>query len=76
MAIHYYCRHCNIPLGKIENMSMHSDKLGLHTLTDEERLEMIDYDSSGDIYIKAICEDCHESLERNPEFYQNDYLIH
>ena len=76
MAIKYHCRHCGVQMGTIDNMSMYSEKLGLHKLTDEERLDMVSYDSSGDIHIKAICEDCHESLERNPDYYQNDYLIH
>lgn len=76
MAIQYHCRHCGVQIGTIDDPSMNSDKLGLHMLTEEERLEMISYDSSGNIHIKSICEDCHESLTRNPEYYENDYLIH
>lgn len=76
MAIKYHCRHCGVQMGTIENMSMHAEKLGFQMLTDEERAEMISYDSAGDIHIKSICEDCHESLSRNPEYHQNDYLIH
>jgi hypothetical protein len=37
---------------------------------------MIVYDSEGDMHVRAICEDCHESLQRNPELYENDYIIH
>jgi Protein of unknown function (DUF2757) len=76
MAIQYHCRHCGVQMGKLDNMSLHSEKLGLHKLTDQERLDMVSYDNAGDIHTKAICEDCHESLERNPDYYQNDYLIH
>lgn len=76
MAIKYQCRHCGIQLGTINNMSVDSERLGLSELTDEERMDIISYDTSGDIHIKTICEDCHESLERNPDYYQNDYLIH
>lgn len=76
MALKYQCRHCGIQLGTINNMSVDSERLGLSKLTDEERMEIITYDTSGDIHIKTICEDCHESLERNPDYYQNDYLIH
>lgn len=76
MAIKYQCRHCGIPIGTIDDNTVDSEKLGLSTLSDEERMEMISYDSSGDVQIKSICEDCHESLERNPDYYQNDYLIH
>jgi hypothetical protein len=63
-------------MGTIENAFLESDKLGLNQLTDEERLDMISYDESGNVHVKAICEDCYESLLRNPDFYQNDYLIH
>lgn len=76
MAIHYYCRHCGIKLGSLEKHIISSEKLGLHKLTDHERKEMVQYESNGDISIKSICEDCQESLERYPDFHQNDYLIH
>lgn len=76
MAIHYHCRHCGTKLGSIEQTSVHSETLGLHKLTDQERLDMVSYDASGEIYIKAICEDCQEALERNPEYHQYDFLIH
>lgn len=76
MALKYQCRHCGLDMGTLNQLSVESERLGLSTLTDEERIEMVSYDSNGDIHIKSICEDCHESLERNPEFYQNDYLIH
>jgi hypothetical protein len=76
MAIHYHCHHCGTNLGSIEQPSIHSETLGLHKLTDQERQEMITYDSAGDIRITAICEDCQEALERNPDYHQYDYLIH
>jgi hypothetical protein len=76
MVISYYCRHCSAKLGAIENNSFHSEQLGLHKLTDEERQEMVTYGQDGNIYIKAICEDCHEALSRNPDLHQYDYLIH
>ncbi|MDQ0202129.1 anti-sigma-F factor Fin family protein [Neobacillus ginsengisoli] len=77
MAIHYHCRHCGTKLGSIENASIHSETLGLHKLTEQERQEMVAYDlSAGDINITAICEDCQEALERNPEYHQYDFLIH
>ncbi|MFE8704037.1 anti-sigma-F factor Fin family protein [Cytobacillus sp. FJAT-54145] len=76
MAIHYQCRHCGVKMGSIDQMSLHSEQLGFHKLTDEERLDMVSFESSGDINIKSICEDCQESLERNPDYHQYDYLIH
>ncbi|WP_071393067.1 anti-sigma-F factor Fin family protein [Bacillus tuaregi] len=76
MAIHYHCRHCGVKLGSLDQVAVDSQRLGLHTLSDEERQDMVTYNSKGDIQIKSICEDCQESLEKNPEYYQNDFLIH
>jgi hypothetical protein len=76
VAIHYHCRHCGTNLGSIEQSSIHSEALGLHKLTDQERQEMVAYDVSGNIHITAICEDCQEALERNPDYHQYDFLIH
>ncbi len=74
--VHYYCRHCSAHIGSLDETSFHSEQLGLHKLTDEERKEMVSYGADGDIYIKAICEDCHEAFSRNPDLHQYDYLIH
>ena len=60
----------------LNNNSIESERLGFHKLNDEERQDMITYNYNGDLQIKSICEDCQESLERNPEYYQNDFLIH
>lgn len=76
MAIHYYCRHCGVKIGSLEKVSYYSDSLGINKLSDAERQEMVSYESSGDIHIKSICEDCQEALERNPGFHEHDYLIH
>jgi len=76
MAIHYRCRHCNVNMGTLESESVDTSKLGLHLLTDEDRAEMINYSEDGHVYITSICEDCHESLTKNPNFYENEYLIH
>lgn len=76
MALKYHCRHCGISMGTIDDTSVDAERLGLNKLTDDERMEMVSYDSAGDIHIKSICEDCHESFARNPDNYQYDYLIH
>ncbi len=75
MAIHYHCRHCGTKLGSVDNISIHSESLGLHKLTEQERNEMVTYNQDGNIHIASICEDCQEALERNPEYHQIDYLI-
>jgi hypothetical protein len=75
VAIHYHCRHCGTEIGKIERTSINSESLGLHTLTEQERMEMVSYDTMGDVHITSICEDCQEALERNPDYHQLDFLI-
>ncbi|RAK16560.1 uncharacterized protein DUF2757 [Anoxybacillus vitaminiphilus] len=75
MALHYYCRHCGTKVGTIDRMSLYSEQLGFHHLTDKERLEMISYLANGDIHIKTICEDCQEALERNPEYHLYEKFI-
>lgn len=76
MAIHYYCRHCGVKIGSLNQLTVDSEQLGLHKLSEQERLEMVTYDQEGDIQITSICEDCQEYLERNPDFHQYDFLIH
>lgn len=76
MAIHYHCRHCGVKLGTIDSHVVETERLGFDKLNDEERQDMISYDGIGNLNIKSICEDCQESLQKNPEYYQNDYLIH
>lgn len=76
MAIHYTCRYCGIDIGTITQSSVDAQSLGFHKLTEDERLDMIQYDSKGNIHVKSICEDCHESFMTNPMNYENDYIIH
>ncbi|MFC4323933.1 anti-sigma-F factor Fin family protein [Litchfieldia salsa] len=75
MALHYFCRHCGVKVGSIDRMSLYSDSLGFHQLTDEERQDMITYESTGDIHVTTICEDCQESLDRNPDLHQYERFI-
>ncbi|WP_246946033.1 anti-sigma-F factor Fin [Bacillus pinisoli] len=76
MSIHYKCRHCGVSVGKIDTMSVDSQALGFHQLDDQDRMNMISYQNDGDIHVKTICEDCHEALERNPQFHEAETFIH
>ncbi|MBS4201487.1 anti-sigma-F factor Fin family protein [Bacillus sp. FJAT-49732] len=76
MPIHYYCRHCSSKMGTIDDSVFEEEQLGIHTLTDKERQEMVTYGSNGEIFIQAICDDCHEAFINNPDLHQYDYLIH
>lgn len=75
MALHYNCRHCGVKVGSIDSLSLHSESLGFHLLTDQERQQMISYNQDGDILVKTICEDCQEALDRNPELHQYETFI-
>lgn len=76
VAIHYHCRHCGVKIGTLDREIAYSESLGFHKLTQKERHDMINYEETGDIQVKAICEDCQEMLDRNPDYHQYDYLIH
>lgn len=68
MAVHYQCKHCNMPLGEIADSSAVSEfQLGFHFLTPEERNDIITYNSNGDVTVKLVCDYCNEALRNHPE---------
>lgn len=75
LAIRYMCRHCQTDLGEIDEQ-VSEDLLGFTQLSSDERADMISYEANGDITVRAICENCHESLLKNPTFYELDQIIH
>ena len=75
MSIHYNCRHCGNSVGTLDNHSVNSEKLGIHKLSNEERQSMVSYTNDGHVQIQTICEDCQESLERNPDYHELDQFI-
>ena len=75
MALHYFCRHCSVKVGSLDNISVYSEQLGFNQLSTHERQEMISYEQNGDIHVKTICEDCQEALDRNPDLHQVQNLI-
>ncbi|WP_062107770.1 anti-sigma-F factor Fin family protein [Bacillus niameyensis] len=76
MIVHYYCRHCTADIGTIDSSSLTEEQLGIQTLSENEKQEMVSYGANGDIRIQTICENCQEALEENPDLHQYDYLIH
>ena len=75
MAIRYYCRHCSVHMGTLEQSVLSSEQLGFDHLDPNERQALITYDKHGDIIVKSICEDCQETLERHPEYHEYDNFI-
>jgi hypothetical protein len=75
MAVIYHCRHCGNTIGTIDQSYVNLEQLGLHQLSNEERMEMVSYDNKGNLNIKAICEHCEEALNRNPAYHEMDTFI-
>lgn len=76
MSIVYKCRHCGHVIGELSQDVLVTEKLGWDQLSHEDKKEMIQHQSNGDIYIQAICESCEESLSNHPEYHELDYFIH
>ncbi|QPC47980.1 anti-sigma-F factor Fin [Mangrovibacillus cuniculi] len=72
--IHYVCRHCHVHMGTLEE-KVDSVKLGWNTLSIDEREELLEYKENGDIFVKAICEDCEKSLQLSPDLHTVTNMI-
>ncbi|KYG33301.1 anti-sigma-F factor Fin family protein [Alkalihalobacillus trypoxylicola] len=75
MSIYYHCRHCQTSLGELEGNQHDMKELGFHQLSSQERQDVLTYQENGDIQVRVICEDCHEALTRNPNYYELDLFI-
>ncbi|MFC0525650.1 anti-sigma-F factor Fin [Pontibacillus salicampi] len=75
MAVVYRCRHCKQHMAEIGHEQATSHELGIHQLTDQERLEMIRYHENGDIQVETICEHCQEAMENNPHYHELDSFL-
>ncbi|RKQ33030.1 anti-sigma-F factor Fin family protein [Oceanobacillus halophilus] len=75
MSIVYNCRHCGNEIGKLENQIIDTSMLGFDHLSMEEKKEMIQYQSNGDIHVKTICESCEETLGQHPHYHELDFFI-
>jgi Protein of unknown function (DUF2757) len=75
MAIHYRCRHCKTHVGSIDHHTVNAAQLGFETLSNEERQELLSYKENGEIEVTTTCEDCQDTLERNPEYHTLESFI-
>ncbi|UTR12446.1 anti-sigma-F factor Fin family protein [Evansella sp. LMS18] len=76
MSVHYYCRHCQANLGTLSSWQADEQQLGFNRLSDEERKDMINYDSQGHLHVKVICEACETTLKDYPDYHANESFIH
>jgi len=67
MSVNYICRHCGSPLGRIDQEHVSETQLGFHSLTPEERNDIISYNSNGDVTVRVTCDYCREALDNHPE---------
>ncbi|WP_138420002.1 anti-sigma-F factor Fin family protein [Aquibacillus sediminis] len=75
MSVVYTCKHCGNIVGELNQQMVDTKLLGWDQLTSEDRKQMIHYQDNGDVKIKIICEDCQDSLERNPHYHELDNFI-
>lgn len=75
MAIIYKCNHCGDQVGQLDQQVVDTQTLGWNELSNQDRKEMIQYQNNGDVEIKTICEDCQESLDKNPHYHELDFFI-
>lgn len=67
MAVNYICKYCRLNMGRIENESISEHRLGFHSLTVDERKDIITYNLNGDVEVHLVCDYCNEALNSNPE---------
>ncbi|PYZ95429.1 peptide ABC transporter permease [Alteribacter lacisalsi] len=76
MAIHYQCRHCQQRLGSISERVADTEQLGFDKLTEDERNDMIECDSRGDLHVTTICENCEQTLADHPDYHEYESFLH
>lgn len=75
MTVIYQCRHCKKEIGRLEEQVIDASLLGVDILTTEEKKEMIEYQTNGNLKIYAICDSCEAALEAHPHYHELDYFI-
>lgn len=67
MEVRYVCPHCHTGIGRISSSLLTEYQLGFHSLTPDERRDIITYSQNGDITVKVTCDFCKQALETHPE---------
>jgi len=75
MSIDYKCRHCEHVIGQLDRENITESQLGINELSTDDKKEMIQYQSNGDIHIQTICENCEDSLGKHPQYHELDYFL-
>lgn len=75
LSIIYKCNYCGIDVGRLEQQVIDTSILGWDKLSNEDKKEMIRYQSTGDVHILTICESCEETLGLHPEYHELENFI-
>lgn len=67
MDVRYVCPHCATEVGRLSGNRLTEVQLGFHSLTLEERSDIITYSPNGDVTVKMTCDYCKQALEAHPE---------
>lgn len=75
MSIVYKCKHCKHTIGTLRQQIVSTSMLGLERLTSSDKQRMMEYKENGDIHIHVICENCEDTLQQHPNYYELDYFL-
>lgn len=67
MDVRYVCPHCGTEVGRLSGSGLTEAQLGFHSLTLEERSDIIAYSPNGDVTVRMTCDYCKQALEAHPE---------
>jgi len=80
MKLYYVCECCQDLISEIEMDELDEEKLGLSSLTAEERQDIISVNSeSNKIYINSLCDECISALGldgQERDYYYGQIKIH
>ncbi|MDB5083611.1 MAG: hypothetical protein JWN30_497 [Bacilli bacterium] len=64
----YICRYCSTHMGEVDTTWINDSRLGLTSLTHQERADIISFDSINNCaQVNTICDYCQLALEQHPE---------
>ncbi len=73
MPYYYHCSRCGVAVGSIKEQYLTSEQLGLHQLTHGEKRDMVSH-TDGHTFIKTICEECQEAVEKNKDWHIDTFI--
>ena len=62
MKVTYICDRCGTDINEFDDPNLDEEKLGINTLTPEERKDIIKYDRDQGLVVYALCDQCGEEM--------------